>query len=504
MYYIHTNSFFTKIIQNLFLSILLFIPVFVNAQTLEITASSNKTDVLTCEEFIYSLKYKCASTTTNCSNVTMTANIPSGAIFPLQTIGLPSDIASYTLSPDYKTVTFIFKEPLTAGNTGIVEVKAQGECGKPEGTTATMTATILTGGSPAASSMITTTIHSSNKFCPQKAHGLGLALDNSTNYEIGLGFNGGYGVNGFGATSVGNVTMVDNLPPNAVINGVTIVGDNGQSGLTFPSNTCIIDNTPSAPKVTCTFPANTFQVITKYAPKTTVKVDVTYPSASFAAGSSVTNAVSVTYTPEGGSPITVNNGSTTSYQEGVAYGATTAATCTNVLDVTDVLANPDPKILIRKTSYSTIIRPGDVNTFEFNVSNTGNIPLSNSIVEDAIPSDLLVQSVGKFQSSPNMLGTEIITYWIKTVSNPTYTQITPPYTVPTGEEVTHIKVEISSMPSNAQLLYMPVTATLKSRQYGHKYSKLLNRFIFTRRNCNKHFSGLCYFDCTTARCIQYL
>lgn len=88
-----------------------------NAQV-EIDVTVNKTDVLTCESMLYTLSYRCAGTTTNCDNVTMTASAPSGMVFPNQVVGLTTDIQSYSFSSDRRSITFIFKNPLLAGTNG--------------------------------------------------------------------------------------------------------------------------------------------------------------------------------------------------------------------------------------------------------------------------------------------------------------------------------------------------------------------------------------------------
>jgi len=435
---------------------------FLKAQVLEIEVLVDKANVLTCENMKYTLKYKCASTTSNCDNVTMTASAPSGMVFPIQNVGLTSDIQSYTFSVDRRSVTFIFKNPLIAGNTGIIELTGQGECGLADGTVATLTGSIQSGSGSPVTQSVNTTIHSSNKFCPSKANGVGLALDNSTFYNIRLGFAGnGYNTNGIGTTDVLNVTMIDNLPPNTIINGVTLVGNDGYNNLTFPPNTCIIDNTPSAPKVTCTFPSNTFEVNYTGSPFTDIKVDVTYPNASFNAGDNVTNSVTVNYTPLGGAPITATNGTTVNYINGVNYGSTTSASCTSTLDVTDPLANPNPILQIRKTESSITIRPGDIIHYEINVSNTGNVILNDVVVEDIIPNELEVTSISDYQSFPGTIGTEIRTLMLKTISNPTYTTVTLPYTAISGDYVTAIKSTISSIPAGGQFLYFGINVKLK-------------------------------------------
>ncbi|WP_028526974.1 SdrD B-like domain-containing protein [Runella limosa] len=432
------------------------------AQTLSIEASSNKSDILTGETFTYTLKYSCAAGTGDCPNVTMTATIPSSISFPNQVIGLTTDIDSYTFSADRRTATFTFKNPLKAGNTGIIELLGQGDFGKIDGTTGTMTASIVSGSGTPATATVTTTLHSTNKFCPAKSNGRGLAIDNSTFYDIYLQFPGNYGATGIGTTSVSSVVMVDNLPANAVINGVTATALDGFPTPSVPSGTCVVDNTPGAPKVTCTFPASTFQIGSAYAPRVVVKIDVTYPSGSFSAGDNVTNNVTVAYTPDGGSPITATNGSSVTYQGGATYATQTTENCTSTLTVTDKLVAPEAKLAIGKGTSSTKIRPGDVVLFEFSASNTGNVPLNNVVLEDILPADLRGVSVNQV-SKVNMTGTETITYWVKTNAQTTYFQVLMTdytYAPPSGEYITHFKTEISSLPAGALVQYGGIRVTL--------------------------------------------
>ena len=432
------------------------------AQTLSIEASSNKSDILTGETFTYTLKYSCAAGTGDCPNVTMTATIPSSISFPNQVIGITTDIDSYTFAADRRTANFTFKNPLKAGNTGIIELLGQGDFGKVEGTTGTMTASIVSGSGTPATATVNTTLHSSNKFCPAKANGRGLAIDNSTFYDIYLQFPGNYGSTGIGTTSVSSVVMVDNLPANAVINGVTATAIDGFPTPSVPSGTCVVDNTPGAPKVTCTFPASTFQIGSAYAPRVLVKIDVTYPSGSFSAGDNVTNNVTVAYTPDGGSPITATNGSTVTYQGGATYATQTTQSCTPTLTVTDKLVAPEAKLAIGKSTSSTKIRPGDVVLFEFSASNTGNVPLNNVVLEDILPADLRGTSVNQV-SKVNMAGTETITYWVKTNVQTTYFQVLMTdysYAPPSGEYITHFKTEISSLPAGALVQYGGIRVTL--------------------------------------------
>lgn len=93
----YVNSHLAKRLSLAFVFFLGF-AISIYAQVLEIEVTVDKADVLTCETMKYTLKYKCASTTVNCTNVTMSASAPSGMIFPDQSVGVTSDIASYSFS----------------------------------------------------------------------------------------------------------------------------------------------------------------------------------------------------------------------------------------------------------------------------------------------------------------------------------------------------------------------------------------------------------------------
>jgi uncharacterized repeat protein (TIGR01451 family) len=373
------------------------LPVFAQAQSLSIEVTRDKANALTCEGIKYTLKYSCAAGTGNCTNVTMRASAPSGVIFPTQSVGLTSDIASYTFSADRRSITFTFKEPLVAGNTGIIELTGLGECGKPEGTVATLTGSIQSGAGAPVTQAASTTLHSTNKFCPQKSQGRGLAVDGNTLYDISLRFTGnGYATDGIGTTSIGNVVMTDNLPANTVINSISTFYSTGYGTVVLPPGTCVASGSGTAtPKVICTFPADAFNVTSAPAPQATITLDVTYPDASFNTGDNVTNSVTVKYTPAGGSEITAANGSVVNYQNGTAYGSTTPASCTAKLDVTDPLQAPNPRLRVYKRGVATTIRPGDRPEYSIDVSNTGNITLTNIVAEDVIPADLDVVRLNK-------------------------------------------------------------------------------------------------------------
>ena len=424
--------------QYLLLFFLFLFAINLNAQTLEIEAEANKTDILTGEELYYTLKYKCAGTTMNCTNVTMTVDIPSGIYIPFQNIGLTSDIASYTIANDYKSINFIFKDPLIAGNTGIIEFRGIARFGLPNNTISTLIAQLLTGGASAATATVNTTLHSYDAFCPQKSKGIGLALDNTTLYTVNLQFAEGSAI---GVTNAGPVTLFDQMPIGVIIDSVRVFTDY-PNAFSAPIGTCVVDNANA--NFTCSFPATSFEVsrVNGYTHNMQVRTYVRYPSATFAAAQNVNNTVTVTHTPEGGSPVTQNDGDILNYSSGSTYATIAPKTCIAKLAVTDPLANPAPKLKIDKGLDLSSIKPGEKSSYYMKISNTGNVPIENLVVEDHIPTDIDVEKI-HYTGFTNVTGNENIQYWVKTVNNPTYTPIVFSYsvfTVPVGDRVTDVKI----------------------------------------------------------------
>ena len=452
--------------------VLLFLLLFgletsLSAQSLEIDVTVDKANVLTCEPISYTLSYRCASTTLHCPDVTMTASVPSGVLFPTnQDFSNNTHIQSAMYSTDRRMITFTFVNPLPAGSTGTITLNGIGECGLPEGTVATLTGSIVSGTGTPITDAVNTTLHSTVKFCPVKHPGSGLSLDNPTTYKIDLVPAGIYGSQGIGTTNLINVSMVDNLPPNTIINSVTPTYTTGGSYSNFPPGTCTIDNTPSAPKVNCTFPDVAFTQTSNIGSWAVIYVDVTYPDASFNAGNNVTNSVTVNYTPLGGTPQVAQEGVIVNYNLGTTYGNTTPSTCTMDLDVTDVLEDPNPEGDIYKRAAGTTIKPGEVVEFLIDISNTGNTPLTNVEVVDTIPAEFDVVNIVRSGTLVGFITQPVISYYIKTVANPTYTLVVFPgggytYTVPSGDEITHVKIVVDQMPPDSRIQYARINVRLK-------------------------------------------
>ncbi|WP_019990908.1 SdrD B-like domain-containing protein [Rudanella lutea] len=429
------------------------------AQTLELTAEADKSDILTGESLVYTFKYKCASTTNNCTGVTLTATIPQNIIFPTQTIGLPSDIQSYSISPSGNSITFTFKEPLTAGNTGIIQVTGQGSFGIADNSTSTLTAVLSSNGVPGSTQTVNTTIHAYDKFCPSKSNGVGLGIDNTTTYTIRLSgaSQNGYQLTGVGLLSPGPVTVVDQLPAGTVIESVNVIPVDGLPVPTIPTGVCVVDNANA--RITCTFPASVMEVKSQFQPVVDIKINVKYPSTAFTAGTNVTNSVTVTYQPVGTStPITLVNGDVRNFTDGATYTTTATRVCTAKLDVTDPLVASLSKLSYTKTGTSSA-KPGEDLYFDLNISNTGNTTLTDIVIEDIIPEGLTITrfAPGEFVG---LVGGEVATHYVKTANNPTYTALTTfPYTVAAGDKITAYKMLLNQLPPGAYNRYMRLSGT---------------------------------------------
>ena len=438
-----------------------FLSFHVTAQTLQITATSDKADILTGETLVYTLKYKCASTTSNCTNVTLVATVPSGIFFPDQTIGLPSDILSYTKSPDGSTMTFVFKEPLTAGNTGIIQLTGQGSFGLKDGTPATMTANLLTGSSVGSTATVNTVIHSSDKFCPQFTYVGGLAIDNTTAYYSRLIFaSNGYGTNGIGVQSPGPITFSQQFPAGTIIQSVILNVTDGNPTPVVPPNAYTIDNANA--KVTVNLPASTMQIRSQYAPSIEIQVFVKYPSPTFSVGDNVSTSATVTYQPDGvASPITLTHGSTRNYTDGTTYSAPTTLNCTNYLVDSRPLVAPLTRVWATKLAGKSALKVGESSYYNLYFSNSGNTTLTNVVYEDIIPSsDVTVTSINR-PNIYNLVGDEVIKFYVKTLNNPAYTEILPSnaytYTPAFGDVVTAFKMTADKLPAGASTNGSPVT-----------------------------------------------
>lgn len=190
----------------------------VAAPGLEITKLAPET-IESGDVIEYIILYKCASTTENCTGAEITDVLPpelSGDAADVQVFG-NSDTTAEGYDAGSRTVTFTFVDPLPAGVTGQVSIRAKFPEGQTlDGTTATNTATFTATNGDPSSSTVTTTASATPDWRVEKVASGGVIGRNST-YTVRL-CNGGAS----GGIDLTDARMVDTLPP-----GVTFVTASG-------------------------------------------------------------------------------------------------------------------------------------------------------------------------------------------------------------------------------------------------------------------------------------
>lgn len=439
-------------------ALLLFAGLFFTATSLsaqlQVTVSTTTTEVYSGQIITYNFLYTCASITTPCPDVTMTGTL-SGANGTITAVATTPDVSSYNVVGN--VVTFNFVNPLPAGSTGIIEVTVQTHHGSNlNNSNLMMSGVILSGGVPQGNSSVSTPVKAYDKMCPEKYNPVATPLDGVTLYYINLthpkGSNSTYGT-----LNPTNTTVVDQLPAGAIFEPTQSTPGYVYNSMANTVTYNIADADLALNACCGTTYAKTYQIA----------IAVRYNSPTFTAGDVVNNTATVTYTPLGESPKTVVTGSTSSWTE--PDGST--GTCTVDLTATSTVEAPNPAALLSKYANKGTYASGEGGYYGMNFDNNGNVTLQNVVIEDVIPtSGIHVTSINSGAWQGNNTGMTL-SVQIKTVSNPTYTQVlivpnpnylSYTYTVPSGEEVTHIRWIFDQVNPGFKGYYAGATSTLVS------------------------------------------
>jgi uncharacterized repeat protein (TIGR01451 family) len=386
----------------------------------------------TGETFGYRLTYNCSSTSGPCIGAQVVDLLPAEVQFVSTVPASPTgDVAAINVTPNFggsgrTRVQFVMINPLPAGNSGDLLINVRFPNGStPDGTVAVNTADgINLGASPGTFTTppVSVTAVATVQVTLQKTLQTSPAnLDLPESYRLRISVPNVTGA--LNLTAIGPVT--DTLPPGTVFNGATPAADcqPGCVGTTPATVTWSAPcSVPLAPNGNCD-----------------IAVNVTFPSATFASGTNVTNNFTADATPLGQPAQTFG-------PVGVTHPVTTFV--------------PSPGAGFSKGINGGSPNPPTLNqtfSYELTPSNNGNVPLDNLVVIDTLPVEFALASVttgsysgladfaagvGVRVSYEKNTAPAVFTLWGSSPNTTTNTTLTsPPPGLGAGEYVTRVRWE---------------------------------------------------------------
>lgn len=382
--------------------------------------------------FAYRLTYNCSSTSGPCLNAEVVDLLPPEVQYVSTVPASPTgDIGAINVTPNFggsgrTRVQFVMINPLPAGNSGDLVINVRFPNGStPDGTVATNTADAINLGaapgtfttppvSVTAVASVQVTLTKTLQTTPAN-----LDLPESYRLRISVPNNNG-AVN---LTSIGPV--VDTLPSGTVFNGATPAAD-CQPGCVGTTPATVTWTSP------CSVPLNPNQ-------NCDITVNVTFPSATFPSGTNVTNNFTADATPLGEPPQTFG-------PSGITHSVTTFV--------------PSPGANYSKNMAGGTPNPPTLNqtfSYDFNLTNNGNVPLDNLVNIDTLPVEFQTISVttGAYNGLADFAAGEgvrvsyekntalgVFTLWGSSPNTTTNTTLTaPPPGLGAGEYLTRIRWE---------------------------------------------------------------
>jgi uncharacterized repeat protein (TIGR01451 family) len=387
----------------------------------------------TGQTFTYRLTYNCSSTSGPCLNAQVTDLLPAEVQFVDTVPAAPAgDVSAVNVTPNFggsgrTRVQFVLNTPLPAGNSGDLLIDVRFPNGSTaNGTVATNTADgINLGPSPGTTTTppVSVTAVAALQVALSKTLTTSPAnLDLPESYRLRI-TNTSNGSGSLNLTSLGPVT--DTLPAGVVFNGSAPAAD-CQPGCLATTPATLTWTAPCSVPVT---PGSNCDIT----------VNVTFPSATFTSGTNATNSFTATGTPLGQPPQSLGVGQ-------VTHPVTTFVPNASLsLSKSMAGATPNPPTLNQTFSY------------DFNLSNNGNVPLDGLTLIDTLPIQLQLSSVttgsynnlfdfaagvGVRVSYEKNTAPAVFTLWGSSPNATTTTTLTsPPPGLGAGEYVTRIKWE---------------------------------------------------------------
>jgi len=352
-----TNSYLLPWLVGVFMALGMVVNIQAAQLTLESSVDGDLTTVLAGESFKYNLKYSCAGIEEHCYDAKLTSTLPPGIVDILIVEGKTGaeheHINSVTVEGNVVTWHFggvegFAANVLPAGSTGELTLTVRLENGQsPDGTEVSNETKIEGSNAETVVSNTTTVTVTAESVVTltKKLLDSTPKLDVDTTYRITLCNEGGEG-----KLDLQNVTIVDPLLPNAKFISATKNGvyDEVTHKVTWPTKNLSVGN-----------------CLNYY------DVKVQYPSTDFDEGE-LTNTVEVTGTPVGEVEKTYTKGATGTFGKGLGAGT--------------------PNLSIIKQGTSKVMPAGTLD-YGFKIKNTGNVELTNMVITDTVPTQLVVTSL---------------------------------------------------------------------------------------------------------------
>ena len=353
-------------------------PAQVSAQggpELKLTKTTFQAEVETGEPFEYVFNYRCASINDNCEGAIITDALPPEVEFIPGTIASTPHVDHYAYDAGTHTITWTFVDPLPAGSTGILKLQVRFPAGTVPGTTATNTATFsATNATPVTTAPVTTTATGQFEMYAEKTGGPAI-IGFPTIFDLNI-----CSPDNQGGVRFTSPTIVDSLPPDA-----TFVGAQGSQctgnvppGAGDPE--CWVYDAAVSPRTVTWYNLPDVEVGGCFTRQITLQYDSD-------PGTTQTNVMDATGTPEG----CENPANLPAYCNG-----TTQQTLSDNLIIG--VEQPYPQGTSSKSSTSvssyqgTEALPGETITYTVSVANSGYEDLTNVVVTDTIPTELILQS----------------------------------------------------------------------------------------------------------------
>lgn len=320
------------------------------APSLEIIKTADNTTYLTGDTITYTLQYRCASLTENCTGMMITDPLPASIEFARVIGSIHTINESY--DPVNHTVTFTFEDPLIPGTVGEVRIQAIFPNGStPNGTIASNTATISATNAVSASSTVDVSAIATSNPLPIKEFVNGGAAGGFITYQMRF-CNDDYLSNNNGRLNLTDIIICDTLPAGATL---VQLNPTANSIMSYDSISHTVKATISLLEPgECTFP----------------KFSLHLSDPPFGIDTLISNTAYFSFTPLGEPRDTIS--STVDY-----------------ILTTEILSGSINKIA-NKTDYLQF----ENGTYSINVRNTGTAGFNDFCLIDSIPEGLEITSFG--------------------------------------------------------------------------------------------------------------